>query len=303
MIGKKIQLNAGLRYEHINYKYNGSEISSKNQHYHNFFPSLGISTQFGALGLSLSYSNKTERPTYSQLDGNIHYNNRYQYQKGNPELKPTRKETFEFMAQFQPAFLQISFHNQKYPILFHAESFNQQEDINLITYVNGNPIKKLDVMAGVSIDRNNWNTQISAGISKQWFNTSFKGNSISLNKPIGLIKWDCYIKLPLGLRFMWDYTFQTRGNMQNSFVRSHSILNISLFKSFCKGKFDIRIAGKDLFNGSNDHIKLYSGNILIDTREKYNLRACEITFRYHLNVPKNKYKGKGAGQIEKERMQ
>lgn len=303
MIGEKIQLNAGLRYEHINYKYNGSEISSKNQHYHNFFPSLGISTQLGALGLSLSYSNKTERPTYSQLDGNIHYNNRYQYQKGNPELKPTRKETFEFMAQYQPAFLQLSFQNQRHPILFHAESFNQQEDINLVTYVNGNSIKELDIMAGVSIDTDNWNTQISAGIAKQWFNTSFKDNSISLNKPIGLIKWDCYIKLPLGLRFMWDYTFQTRGNMQNSFVRSHSLLNISLFKSFCNGKFDIRIAGKDLFNGSNDHITLYSGNILIDTREKFNLRACEITFRYHLNVPKNKYKGKGAGQIEKERMQ
>lgn len=303
MIGEKIQFNAGLRYEHINYKYNGSEISSKNQQYNNFFPSLGISTQLGALGLSLSYSNKTERPTYSQLDGNIHYNNRYQYQKGNPELKPTRKETFELMAQYQPAFLQFSFQNQRHPILFHAESFNQQEDINLITYVNGNSIKELDIMAGVSIDTDNWNTQISAGIAKQWFNTSFKGNSISLNKPIGLIKWDFYIKLPLGIRFMWDYTFQTRGNMQNSFVRSHSLLNISLFKSFCNGKFDIRIAGKDLFNGSNDHIKLYSGNILIDTREKFNLRACEITFRYHLNVPKNKYKGKGAGQIEKERMQ
>lgn len=303
MIGEKIQFNAGLRYEHINYKYNGSEISSKNQHYHNFFPSLGISTQLGALGLSLSYSNKTERPTYSQLDGNIHYNNRYQYQKGNPELKPTRKETFEFMAQYQPVFLQLSFQNQRHPILFHAESFNQQEDINLITYINGNSIKELNIMAGVSVDTDNWNTQISAGIAKQWFNTSFKGNSISLNKPIGLIKWDCYIKLPLGLRFMWDYTFQTRGNMQNSFVRSHSLLNISLFKSFCNGKFDIRVAGKDLLNGNNDHIKLYSGNILIDTREKFNLRACEITFRYHLNVPKNKYKGKGAGQIEKDRMQ
>lgn len=302
MIGEKIHFNAGLRYEHLNYKYNGSEITSKNQYYNNLFPSLGISSQLGALGLSLSYSNKTERPSYSQLDGNIRYDNRYQYQKGNPELKPTRIETYEFMAQYQPAFIQFSFQNQRHPILFHAEAWNKQEDINLITYVNGNSIKKMDIIAGVSIDTDRWNSQISAGITKQWFNTSFKGSSISLNNPIGLIKWNCYIKLPLGLRFMWDYTFQTKGNMQNSFVGSHSILNISLFKSFCKGKFDIRIVGKDLFNGNNDNIKLYSGNILINTREKFNIRACEVTFRYHLNVPKNKYKGKGAGLIEKERM-
>lgn len=305
MIGQKFQIHAGLRYEHVIYKYNGSEILSniQNQQYNNFFPSFGISAQFGELDLSLSYSNKTQRPTYSQLDGNIHYNNRYQYQKGNPGLKQTRKETFEFMAQYQPAFLQVSLQNQKRPIIFNAETFDQQEDISLITYTNGNSIRELDIMTGVSIDQNNWNSQISAGFAKQWFNTSFKGNTISLNKPIGLIKWDCYIKLPFGLRFMWDYTFQTRGNIQNSFVQSHSILNISLFKSFCKGKFDVRVAGKDLFNGSNDNIKLYSGNIQIDTREKFNLRACEVTFRYHLNVPKNKYKGNGAGQIEKERMQ
>lgn len=303
MIGGKFQLEAGLRYEHVDYKYNGSEVISEKRRIDNLYPSLGLSAQLGSVGLSLTYSNKIERPSYSQLDGNIHYINRYQYKKGNPLLKSIRQETLEFMAQYQPIFLQLSYQKYKDPILFYAEPFNLQEDINLITFVNGNTINELDIMLGASIETDNWDTQISAGIAKQWFDTFFNNAIISLNKPIGLIKWDCYVKLPLGLKFMWDYTFQTKGNMQNSYLHTHSILNMSLYRSFCDGKFDVRIAGKDLFNGSNDHVKLYSGNILIDTKEYYNLRSCEVTFRYHLNVPKNKYKGKGAGLIEKERMQ
>lgn len=302
--GQKFQVEAGLRYEHVTYNYikNGHVSTIQNKTYNNLFPSFGASAQFGNLGLSLSYTNKTERPSYSQLDGNIHYNNRYQYQQGNPELIPVKKESLEFMAQYQPFFLQASLQNQRHPILFNAETYNNNENINLISYINGNTIKELDLIVGASLDSKNWNSQLSIGVAKQWFNTSFRESNIFLGKPIGLIKWECYVKLPVGFRLMWDYTFQTKGNMQNTFVHSHSILNLSLYKSFCNGKFDIRIAGKDLFNGNNDNIELYSGNIFINTKERFNLRSCEITLRYHLNVPKSKYKGKGAGLVEKERM-
>lgn len=304
VICEKVQAEAGLRYEHVDYNYvSETSLMKENKQFSNLFPSLGLSSQFGAVGLSLSYSNKTERPTYAQLDGNVHYVNRYQIQRGNPKLKSAQNEVFEFMAQCQPAFLQVSFQNQKRPVISYAEPFGEKEDVNLISYINGNTIKKVEAMAGLSMETDNWDSQISTGIAKQWFNAPFMGEYISLNIPIGIVKWDCYVKLPQGFRFMCDYTFQTKGNMQNCLTQSHSILNITLFKSFCKGKFDIRVSGKDLLNGNNDKIKLYSGNVIIQTREIYNLRACEITFRYHLNVPKNKYKGKGAGATEKERMQ
>ncbi len=301
MMGGLFQLDAGLRYEHINYHYSSSDNKTKKT-YNNIFPSLGISAQLGNLSMSLSYSNKTKRPTYSQLDGNLRYDNRYQYQKGNPELKPVRTEVLEFIAQYQPVFFHVSYQNQRHPILSNAEPYNTDEDITIISYINGPSIKEFDAMAGVSVDKSSWNLQISGGIAKQWFKTIFNSNPISLGKPIGIVKLNGYVKLPFGVKLMCDYTFQTRGNMQNTFVYSHSILDLALYKTFCKGKIDIRIAGKDLLNKSMDRAKLYSGNIFINTQEKFDQRACEVTFRYHLNVPKNKYKGKGAGLAEKERM-
>lgn len=301
-IGDILQFNAGLRYEHISYDYSPEAGNDTNKKYNNIFPSFGISTQLGMFTFSLSYSNKTERPTYSQLDGNMRYDNRYQYQKGNPQLKPVRKESLEFMAQYQPVFLQINYQNQRHPILFNAMPYNSDENINIISYINGPTIKELDVMTGMSWGKDIWNIQISGGVAKQWFKTLFNNKPISFNKPLGIIKFEGFVKLPYNIKFSGDYTFQTRGNVQNTFMYSHSILNISLYKTFCAGKFDIRIAGKDLFNRGMDKVKLYSGNIFISTQEKFDMRACEITLSYHLNVPKNRYKGKGAGLTEKERL-
>ncbi len=304
MIGKKFQLEMGLRYENVSYDYysNGTLMSDKRKTYNNLFPSIGASAQFDNVSLALSYSNKTQRPSYSQLDGNIYYNNRFQYQSGNPELQPVKKEAIEFTAQYQPMFLQASLQRQRRPILFYSELFEGNNDVNMITYINGPEIKELNVMIGTSLEEKKWNSQISCGIAKQWFKTEYRGELLSLGNPVGLISWETYIKLPYGLRLMWDYTYQTRGNMQNVFLHSHSILNVALYKNFCDGKLDVIVKGKDLFDGQSDNITMYSGNVLTKTVEKYNMRSCEITLRYRLNVPKSKYKGKGAGQTEKDRM-
>lgn len=300
-IGNYLQVNAGLRYEHISHKYKSNEDEYTRKHYNNLLPSVGISSQIGNLAMSLSYTSKTERPTYSQLDANIQYDNRYQLQKGNPELRSVSKNIVELMAQYQPFFMQISYQNQKHPIIFDATPYNLDNDINVISYINGPEIRELDAIAGVSLGKSIWNLDISAGLAKQWFETTYNSEVISLNKPIGLVKIEGYLKLPFNIRFSCDYTYQTKGNMQNTYLGSHSILNVSLYKTFCGGKFDIRISGKDLLNGNSDKATLYSGNVLINTVERYDTRACEITLRYNLNVPKSIYKGKGAGLTEKER--
>lgn len=302
MIGQHIQFDAGFRYEHISHHYISKSDKDTHKTYNNIFPSVGLSAQFDNLSLSLSYSNKAQRPSYSQLDDNLHYDNRYQYQKGNPELRSVRMETYEFMANLQPFFIQLSYQRQRHPILYNAEPYSNDPDVNIISYINGPTIKEIDAMAGVEFGDKHWNLQVSGGVAKQYFNTLFKSQTISMKSPIGLLKLDGYVKLPFDIKLMCDFTHQTGGNLQNSHIGPHTILNVALYKTFCKGKLDIRISGQDLLNKNYDQVRLYSGNTFINTTEKFDTRSCQITFRYHLNVSKSKYKGTGAGQTEKERL-
>lgn len=72
-------VGAGLRYEHVAFKYleNGQRRDDMSRVYNNLFPSVSISTMIRNVQMSLSYTHKTQRPTYSALDGTIDYINRY----------------------------------------------------------------------------------------------------------------------------------------------------------------------------------------------------------------------------------
>lgn len=67
----KIAVEAGLRYEHVTFKYteNGQLKEDQSKTYNNVFPSLSISTEIGKTQWALSYTSKTQRPSYEDLDG------------------------------------------------------------------------------------------------------------------------------------------------------------------------------------------------------------------------------------------
>ena len=43
----------------------------------------------------MGYNKRISRPGYYQLNSNIQYDNRYQYEGGNPLLRPTIKQNFD----------------------------------------------------------------------------------------------------------------------------------------------------------------------------------------------------------------
>ncbi|MDE6318086.1 MAG: outer membrane beta-barrel protein, partial [Muribaculaceae bacterium] len=71
----RFNIGAGVRYEHVKFDYleNGTRQSEQSKTYNNLFPSLSLGTTAGNVQLSLNYSHKTQRPSYSDLDGSIGY--------------------------------------------------------------------------------------------------------------------------------------------------------------------------------------------------------------------------------------
>ena len=156
--------------------------------------------------------------------------------------------------------------------------------------------------AGASFGGEKWDLQLNAGIEKQWFKMNSLDRPLSLSNPRGVLKGSGSVRLPLGIWLMADYTFRTRGNSENLFMRSSSVLNLTLYRTFLKNKLVMWISGNDLLDGQSDRFTEYSDRVVFKTHERMYMRSLQITLRYNFNVPKSKYKGSGAGNNEKSRM-
>ncbi len=141
----RLQLSAGLRYEHVTSEYfvGGIRRDDQSRSYNDFFPSVSLSTSLpllegagGGLQLSFSYSKRTTRPSYWQLSSDVVYENRLNLQTGNPYLKPVKYHNVNVMAMWKWLYLNTNFSHCVDPILYTAESLEIDSKVNLVTYKN-----------------------------------------------------------------------------------------------------------------------------------------------------------------------
>ena len=95
-------LNGGLRYETVTSDYYsfGLYQTEPSRKYHDLFPNLSVGWQKNKLGVQLSYNKRISRPYYQELNSNVQYDNRYQYEGGNPLLRPSIRQYLSLNATY-----------------------------------------------------------------------------------------------------------------------------------------------------------------------------------------------------------
>lgn len=95
-------LNGGLRYEAVTSDYYsfGQYQTEPSRKYYDLFPNLSVGWQKNKWGIQLSYNKRISRPSYYQLNSNIQYDNRYEYEGGNPLLRPTIKQSVDLNVTY-----------------------------------------------------------------------------------------------------------------------------------------------------------------------------------------------------------
>ena len=84
--------------------------------------------------------------------------------------------------------------------------------------------------------------------------------------------------------------------------KNFATANLSIYKTFLKGKLMVFFYASDFFGMGNTHSRMYSGSMRDIIHRDYAISDYSITIRYKLNMSKSKYKGTGAGQEQKNRM-
>ena len=300
---RNFNVNVVLRYEHVNFDYfdNGQKKDDQSRSYNNLFPSLSLSTKIKNVQLSISYTHKTQRPEYADLDGTVDYINRFTLESGNPFLKQEKIHSLELMGAWHQFFGQITYTYKKDPIMNTTCPYGDDGEIKLITMDNFSKIQGLQAFVGGQFNVGIWQPRVNMGIMKQWLAIEYSNGRKRLENPIGLVQFQNAVHLPFDIWMNVDMQWMSAGNSDNTYQKSSSYLNAKLYKAFFNNRFSITIEANDIFNKSNRDVTLMSKDVSIYKLNTTNNRTFMLTLQYTFNSTRDRYRGQGAGVNEMNR--
>ncbi len=305
----RFRLLAGLRYEHVKSEYYADGIRRDDQcrTYDDFFPSISLSTSVKNFQFSFSYAKRTTRPSYWQLSSDVIYENRLNLQTGNPYLKPIKYHNLNATVMWKWLYLMANYSHCVDPILYSADSLENDSKVNIVTYKNYDYADWLTITLGaqknVKVGQATWTPQYNVMFMKPWFESEFVGKPKSFNHPMLALQLGNIVTLPHDWLLQADFSMHTHGYQQNAWFNcTNPILSISVSKDFFKRRLNVKLTGNDLFNGGINRVTLYSNRLVISKEEDNDSRCVQLSLRYRFNVTPSKYKGTGAGNAEKNRL-
>lgn len=299
----QLRVLAGIRYENTDFNYyeEGKRIPEQSKRYGNLLPSLSLSLPVGKTQMQLSYGATIKRPSYYDMRSGIGYDNRYTYESGNPFLVSEISRNINYMVSYKWLMAEGIYTHVSDPIVMLTQSYKDNPNIALIQNVNWKPYNRIGASLSASPKFGIWHPSLRFHFFKQWFDMETHGGH-GLDNPKITVRFDntidtkfCTISLLL--------TAQTKGDDETSYMyRNYFSANLSIYKSFLKGKMVVFFYANDLLGTGNMHSKMYSGSMREIIHHDYSISEYSLTIRYRFNVAKKKYKGTGAGQSQKSRM-
>lgn len=299
----QLRVLAGIRYENTDFNYyeEGKRIPEQSKRYGNLLPSLSLSLPVGKTQMQLSYGATIKRPSYYDMRSGIGYDNRYTYESGNPFLVSEISRNINYMVSYKWLMAEGIYTHVSDPIVMLTQPYKDNPNIALIQNVNWKPYNRIGASLSASPKFGIWHPSLRFHFFKQWFDMETHGGH-GLDNPKITVRFDntidtkfCTISLLL--------TAQTKGDDETSYMyRNYFSSNLSIYKSFLKGKMVVFFYANDLLGTGNMHSKMYSGSMREIIHHDYSISEYSLTIRYRFNVAKKKYKGTGAGQSQKSRM-
>ncbi len=305
VIAGKVQLSAGIRYEHVEHRYfDGGALNDElSRTYDNWFPTFSASAQLGKVALALNFTSGTQRPSYRQLDGTVMYINRYSYQGGEPNLKPSNVYTTSLMGQWKILFAQVVWQYSKDAVFNVTKQYGEDDPlVKIVTYENVPKFHQVYYVLGAQPHVGCWTTGPTAAVICNYYKGEWLGAEKDFRQPIFQLQWTNNFSFKHGWSLDADFTVQTAGYFQNCFAKAVNYLNISAQKSFFNDTFVVKLAVNDIFHGNINRAILYCGNVRTFSYNTYDTRNVCLTLRYNFNASSSKYRGTGAGDSEKDRL-
>ena len=305
---KKFSLNGGLRWqnEHNDYETNGQKDLEQSPNYHVLIPRLSLTYRTENWMHTLSYQCFRRNPTYSTLSTAINYRSKYEYQTGNPYLRPTTTHYVSWTTNYR---------------WVHAELYYQY--IKNLNYSFQVAYDDIDHPGVILDDRRNvpksqnYGIEVSVspkiGIWQMNYSADFYFNNRDL-EAIGIKhKWNglgTYFNLDNTLSLPHDWLLNIRMELEPyneqgcSQTKAAGGIDLRLSRQFLKDKsLSVALLVNDIFHTRYTEMTAYGGiNVRTQFKEYRDARRVGINLSWKFNATKSRYKGSHAGQDERNRL-
>ena len=299
------QLRAGVRYEHVVFDYyaNNVKVDEQSRRFDNFYPSASFATMVAGMGVQLSYSVKTTRPTYSQLSNNVSYGNRFTMQTGNPLLNNSTRHIVSLAGGNEWLKFSLDYTNEHDAIIYYAEQNPADPKVVMINHKNINSIKSFTPALILSPSFGVWRPQFIGGMYKQWLEFETIDGVQKMNSPIFSVQFNNTLVFRPDMIGEVNFLYQSPGDNQNVHLNYHvTNLDVALTKTFFNDRLSLKVAGQDLLYRSKAGALIRAPKIDIYQLNSTDSRCVSVTLRYRFNTTDSKYRGQGAGNEEKDRL-
>ena len=302
-----VTFRIGGRYEHVNSEYfiGGRKNHEQSHVYDKFFPTASLSLPIGKTMVQLSYSKQCYRPLYSQLSNTVHYVNKYLYQSGNPYLQPSYSDNISLNLRYRWLALTANYKKVRNRIITSYTYYDDAKTIALLRKENSrNCLSNLQIMASF-MPGFLWKCYypvLACGVVSQFYKIDYRGNIKHVDNPLVVVKFNNILKFHNNYMATINYSWRSEGNSENIKMGSVGQINLSLAKDLSE-KWNVKLSANDIFNTARKNtFTIFSGMNDVYIEKAAIVRAVECNVRYKFNIVKTKYKGKGAGKKEMDRL-
>ena len=302
-----VTFRIGGRYEYVNSEYfiGGRKNHEQSHVYDKFFPTASLSLPIGKAMVQLSYSKQCYRPLYSQLSNTVHYVNKYLYQSGNPYLQPSYSDNISLNLRYRWLALTANYKKVRNQIITSYTYYDDAKTIALLKKENSrNSLSNLQIMASF-MPGFLWKCYypvLACGVVSQFYKIDYRGNIKHVDNPLVVVKFNNIFKFHNSYMATVNYSWRSEGNSENIKMGSVGQINLSMAKDLSK-KWNVKLSANDIFNTARKNtFTIFSGMNDVYIEKAATVRAVECIVRYKFNTVKAKYKGKGAGKKEMDRL-
>lgn len=303
----KFSLTAGLRYEHQRTRYYEAGVFNGGQSttYNDLLPSASVDYQHGDFSLSLSYRLMKLSPSYSMLSSATSYSSKYLYSSGDPNLVPQKHNYVSLLGGLRWVTLNLWFDytQNMYTTYYKPYDDAAHPGVMLQTMASIPHTRQYGAALSLTPKIGLWQPNFQADID--WYDADARclGITKHWNEPRLTLSLNNFFTFNHGwmLRLYGTYQFYSRSSY--AIKRPVGYVDLRVVKTFFKDKsLKLALNVKDAFNTRYYPFTGYGDRTYSSSDNHRDYRRVELNLAYTFNATKSKYRGRGAGQSEKQRL-
>ena len=297
-------LNGGLRYEAVTSDYYsfGQYQTEPSRKYHDLFPNLSVGWQKNKWGIQLGYNKRISRPNYQALNSNVQYDNRYEYEGGNPLLRPTIKQNLDLNVTYSWLNFAAGYSHNKDMRLNFGSLYQEGTEITIWTNRNFDKFESFNASLTASPKFGFYSPTLTLSYWQQNFDTQAYGLATKRNEPEWQINFRNWFTIDKTTKAMLYLHYSTSHDYGFNHYAHEFNINARVQKTFLNGNLTIALFANDIFRNLRE---CWTGYYPVTTMGKdayVYTQYIGASLTYNFNATNSKYKGTGAGNAEKNRL-